>query len=157
MHPVLGSSPRLTQRVLRAITVQLPSIPMMFFTFHTSMIPIKISSMPPVQVIAQPQAIGTRYPLTHRIMWAIIPQLPSIPTMQSTYPTLMTPTNIPSMPPVQAVAQPPAIGTTSKLKLQVLGGISLQSLSIPTMQYTCPTSVGPIPNSSMPRVLAAVQ
>ena len=85
--------------------LQSPSIPTMHCTFPTTILPMATSSMPPVQAAVQPQAIGTMFPLTQQVMWESILQLPSIPMMLSTFPTMMLPMTTSSMPPVQAVAR----------------------------------------------------
>ena len=157
IRPALGSSFRLTQRVMWGFTLQSPSIPTMHSTFPTTMIPMTTSSMPPVQAAAQPQAIGTMSPLTQQELWGITLQSPLIPTMPCTFPTTMIPMTTSSMPPVQAAAQPRAIGTRSPLTQQVMWGVSLQSPSIPTMLSTFPTLILPITTSSMPPVQAAAQ
>ena len=71
--------------------------------------------MPPVQAVAQLQAIGTMFLLTQQVMWDRGIQSPSIPTMLSTFPTVSLPMTTSSMPPVQAVVQLQAIGTNSPL------------------------------------------
>ena len=67
--------------------------------------------MPPVQAGAQPEAIGPKSLLTHQVMWDLRVQSPSIPTMLSIFPTVMSQMAASSMPPVQADAQPKTIGT----------------------------------------------
>ena len=157
MHPVLGSVRSLTHRVLQDTTLQSPSIPTMAFTFPTLIMPMMISSMPPVQVVAQLQATGTMYPLTHRAMSDIIPQLPSIPTMLFTSLIMTRPIPISSIRPVQAVAQPRAIGTKYPSILQVRWGITPQSLLIPTMLCTSLTLIIPIMISSIPPAQVVAQ
>ena len=130
---------------------------MMFFTFHTMMVAVQISSTPPVQAPVQPQAIGTKYPLTQQVRWAIIHQWPSIPMVIFTFHTLMIPIKISSMQHVQAPVQPQAIGTKYPLTQQVPWGISPQSLSTQTMLCTSPTSMLPMTILSMPHVQAVAR
>ena len=153
----IGTLSPLTQQGLWEPMLQLLSIPTMHCTFPTTMIPMTTSSMPPVQAAAQPRAIGTRSPLTQQDMWGVSLQSPSIPTMLSTFPTWMLPITTSSMPPVQAAAQPRAIGTKSPLTQQGLWGITPQSPLIPTMHCTFPTTSLPMTTSSTPRVQAVVQ
>ena len=127
-----------------------PSIPTTFSILAIPSIlinPMATSSTPPVRAVAPPQAIGNISPLTHRVMWDIMPQLPLTPTMLSTFPTeqwidsmdLTNGDTTSSMPPVQAVAPPQAIGTPSPLTQQVTRDISPRWPSIPTMAFTFPT------------------
>ena len=67
------------------------------------MLPMTISSTPPVQAVAQLQAIGTMFQLTQQVMRGRGIQSPSIPTMLSIFPTVILPITTSSMPPVQAV------------------------------------------------------
>ena len=147
----------LTQQELWGITPQSPLIPTMHCTFPTTMIPMTTSSMPPVQAAAQPRAIGTRSPLAQQDMWGVSLQSPSIPTMLSTFPTLMLPITTSSMPPVQAAAQPRAIGTKSPLTQQGLWGITPQSPLIPTMHCTFPTTSLPMTTSKYATCSSGVQ
>ena len=105
--------------------IQSPSIPTMLCIFPTVILPIITSSIPPVQAVAQLQAIGTMSPLT-QVMWDITLQSPSIPMMLSTFPTMILPIKTSSMPPVQAVAQLQAIGTMFLLTQQVMWDRILQ-------------------------------
>ena len=155
--PAIGQPSPLTHQVMWDVTLQSPSIPTMLSTFPIVMTPIPTSSTPPVQAVAQPQAIGTMPPLTHQVLWDVTLQSPSIPTMLSTFPTLISPMRTSSTPPVQAVAQPQAIGTMPPLTHQVLWDMTLQSPSIPTMLSTFPTLISPMPTSSTPPVQAVAQ
>ena len=149
----IGTMFPLTQLLLWDITPQSPSIPTMLCTFPTTIWdfrwPTGISSTPRVQALAQPQAIGTMFPLTQLVLLELPLLSPSIPTMLSTFPTGMVPTRISSLPPVQAVVQPQAIGTMSPLTQQVMWGVTVQSPSIPMMLCTFPILIIPTMISSI--------
>ena len=153
----IGTMSPLTQQGLWELTLLSPSIPTMQSTFPTMITPIATSSTPPVQVVAQPQATGTMFPLKQQVSWDLSLLSPSIPMMQSTFPTMIPPIGISSTPPVQVVAQPQAIGSLLRLKRQVLWDITLQSPSIQPMQSTFPTSIIPMMTSSTPHVQAVAQ
>ena len=142
---------QLTQQVLWELTLQSPSIPTMLSTFPTFILLIMTSSTPPVQAFAHLQSIGTMPPLTQQVMWERGLQSPSIPTMMSTFPTMM-PTRTSSTLPVQAVVHPQAIGTMFQLTQQVLWDCTLQSPSIPTMLSTFPTLIPPMVTSNLPTI-----
>ena len=117
------------------------------------------SSTPPVQAVAQLQAIGTRFLLAQQVLVEhTTPQSPSIPTMLSTFHTMiLTPIMISSMLPVQAGAQQQAIGTMSPLTHQVLWDNMPRLPSIPMMSSTYPTLMIQMMISSMQHVQAVVQ
>ena len=90
-------------------------------------LPMTTSSTPLVQAVVHPQAIGTMFPLTQQVRWGGTLQSPLIPTIMSTFPTLIPPIKTSSMPPVQAAVQSQAIGTMFPLTQQVMSEVTLPS------------------------------
>ena len=112
--------------------------------------------MPPVQAVAQAQAIGKLFRLTRYTMWDHGTQSPSTPPTVSTFPTMILPMMTSSMQHVQAVVQLQATGPKYPLTHQVVWGIQAQSLSIQTILCTYPTLIVPMTTSSIPPVRAVV-
>ena len=115
---VLGSLFPSIQQEMWDFTLQSPLIPTVLFTFPIMIIPMTTSSTPPVQAVAQHQAIGTLSSLKQQVMLDFTLQLRLIPTMRCIFPTMLLPMPTSSMLPVQAVVQPQAIGTLSPSTLQ---------------------------------------
>ena len=154
----IGTTYPLTLQEMWEATLPLPSIPTTLFIFLTMLAPMPTSSMPPVQVVAQPQAIGTLTRFILQEMWDITPQSPSVLTILSISPSGMTAIPISITPPAQVVVHPLAIGVATPLTQQEMWGCTLPSLLIPKVLSTFPTGITRMTiSSTQPAPLLAIR
>ena len=148
---LLGPRLRLIPLGMWDLTPQSPLTPMMLCTFPTMMIPIKNSSMRLVHHRVHLHLLGPRFRLTliSLPMWDITPQLPSIPTMLCTFPTMLPSIKTSSMRLVHHRVHLHLLGPRLRLLPLGMWDLSPQSPLTPMMLCTFPTMMAPMTTSSM--------